>query len=210
MLRIGFKYGVGVICITLLSSCFKSKQSPGYEYMPDMYRSEAFRPGEPNPNFPDSTTNQMPVAGTIAHSFDRTKIMNNMPYPYPDNEEGRARAGAELRNPLNRTEQNLAEGKRLFGLYCEVCHGANGLGDGPITGISPVLKPFEYNSENLRNAPEGQLFHATQFGKNNMGSYATQLSVEQRWKVVMYVQELQKYTVAESKKASSDSISNTP
>jgi mono/diheme cytochrome c family protein len=192
-----------VLAGALLVSCTKDKNSPGYEFMPDMYYSPAYKPGEANPNFADGKTNQNPVAGTIAYSEDSTKRMNFMPYPYDDSPEGRAAAYANLRNPLPKTMENLAEGERLYTIFCAPCHGTQGKGDGSVVKVLLAkdnygLQPPAYDSEQLRDITEGQIYHAMQWGKNNMGSYASQLSAEERWKVAMYVQTLQKPAVADS------------
>jgi len=182
----------------VLTSCVKNdKNSPGFEYMPDMYRTEAYMAGEGNPLFADSMTNRLPVEGTIPFSFDRTRMMNVMPYSFPNSAGGRDSAIAFLKNPLQRTDENVAEGKRLFDIYCAVCHGKTGAGDGSVVKILLAkenygLQPPAYNSDQLKNATEGQIFHVMQYGKGNMGSYASQLSVEERWKVVFHVQDLQK------------------
>lgn len=189
---------IGLAAVGLLfTSCHKDKNSPGYEFMPDMYRSPAYRPGESNPNFANGLTNQEPVPGTIAHSFDQKGMINTMPYPYSNSNQGRDSAAAFLKNPLESTASALAEGKRLFNVYCAVCHGLEGQGDGSVVSVLIAkdnygLKPPAFNSDQLKGISEGQIFHATEFGKNNMGSYSSQLSAYERWQVVMYVQELQR------------------
>lgn len=188
--------GIAVVSL-LLSSCFKDKNSPGFEYMPDMYYSPAYKPGEKNPIFADGKTNQNPVDGTIAHSFDRSKMINFMPYPYTNSASGRDSAIAFLKNPLEASEENLAEGKRLYEVFCIACHGKDGQGDGSVVKVLLAkenygLQPPAYNSDQLKDITEGQIYHAMQYGKGNMGSYASQLSAYERWQIVLYVQQLQK------------------
>lgn len=201
----------GVIAASLLA-CTKDKNSPGYEFMPDMYNSPAYKAGEENPVFGDGKTNQNPVSGTIAYADDETQRINYLPYPYDDTPEGRDAAYANLRNPLPKSAENLAEGERLYGIYCAVCHGAKGQGDGPVVKVLIAkdnygLQPNPYNSEQLRDISEGQIFHAMQWGKNNMGSYASQLTPVERWKIVMYVQTLQKPAESEAE-ASTETAEN--
>ena len=52
-------------------------------------------------------------------------------------------------------------------------------------------KPPAYNSDQLKNLPEGKMYHTIQWGKNMMGSHASQLTPTQRWKIIMYVITLQ-------------------
>ena len=65
-------YVSGFVLCTLyfvLSSCNNVPNSPGWEYMPDMYRSSSYETNSGNPNFTDSMTNRQPVAGTISQGW---------------------------------------------------------------------------------------------------------------------------------------------
>lgn len=188
--------GIAIIAAVFTSCVPHDPNGPGYEFMPDMYRSSSYKAGEDNPVFSNGLTNQEPVTGTISHSFDRSKIVNVMPYPFANTPSGRDSAIAFLKNPLQRTDENVEEGKRLFEIYCAVCHGKTGAGDGSVVKILLAkenygLQPPAYNSDQLKNATEGQIFHAMQYGKGNMGPYTSQLTAEERWKIVFHVQDLQ-------------------
>jgi mono/diheme cytochrome c family protein len=184
-------YILPVAAAIAVSSCNHDSKSPGYEYMPDMYNAVGYEANSANPNFKDSITEQQPVAGTIARGNDIYAAIDRMPYPYEDSPEGYEAAGLNLRNPLERSDANMTEGKRLYENYCTHCHGAKGMGDGlVVTHNGP--KPPAYNSDALKDLPEGKAFHTTQFGKNMMGSHASQLTASQRWKIIMYLQTMQK------------------
>jgi mono/diheme cytochrome c family protein len=182
---------------TGLFSCIKTDpNSPGYEYMPDMYYSIAYRPGEANPNFADGKTNQPPVNGTVAQSKDSLGLINFGAFPYANTPEGREKAILESKNPLGRSAYHLAEGERLYNVYCIACHGKEGKGDGTVVKVLLAkenygLQPPAYSSEQLKNISEGQIFYAMHFGKGNMGSYASQLSAVERWQITRFVQTLQ-------------------
>jgi mono/diheme cytochrome c family protein len=163
--------------------------------MPDMYRSPSYETYSANPNFADSATAQQPVAGTIARGNGVYSDFDMMPYPYPNSIEGYEAAGAELKNPFEKTELNLAQGKLYYENYCDHCHGSTGMGDGLVAQHNGP-KPPAYNSDQLKDLPEGKMYHSIQFGKNMMGSHASQLTPTQRWKIIMYVQTLQKPAVA--------------
>jgi mono/diheme cytochrome c family protein len=172
-------------CVAIVfSACEKhDKNSPGIEFMPDMYRSPSL---ETNMAYVDMNTgdtleaNRMPVAGTIARGF--------LPYPYPATLEGYEAAGANLRNPLQSTDANLKEGEELYGKFCVHCHGAGGEADGKVAAklLSP---PPAYST--LKNLSEGKMFHTITHGKGLMGAHAPLLSTEERWKVILYIQKLQ-------------------
>jgi len=192
-----------------LSSCNDDPKSPGYEYMPDMYRSPDYETNSMNPLFADSSTNRQPVAGTIARGNAIYTDFDRLPYPYENTPEGYEAAGKELHNPLEKTEINMAEGKRLYTNYCIHCHGEKGMGDGLVAQHNGP-KPPAYSSEQLKNLPEGKMFHTTQFGKNMMGQHASQLTASQRWKVIMYVQTLQNSGSAASPDSSKAKLAETP
>src|SRR5262249_1477649 len=92
------------------------------------------------------------------------------------------------------------EGKRLYENYCIHCHGEKGGGDGLVTQHNGP-KPPAYYSDQLKDLPEGKAFHTTEYGKNMMGSHASQLLASQRWKIIMYVQTLQHQGVSGGGKA---------
>lgn len=196
----------------LLSSCYKAKNSPGWEYMgqTDMYRSPSYKAYENNPVFSNGLTMQGQVDGTVPHSFDREKMINYMPFNYSNTLAGRDSAIAYLKNPLAKNEVNMKNGEYLFGIYCATCHGKTGKGDGPVVKLlekrdNMGLLPPAYDSDQLKGATEGQIFYATQYGKGNMGPYAPLLSAHERWQVVMFVQTLQG-GVKDSTSAPTDSL----
>jgi mono/diheme cytochrome c family protein len=200
-------YIIPVTVILQLSSCaYDDMKKPGYEYMPDMYRSPSYETYSENPNFSDSMTARQPVAGTIARGDAIYTDYDRLPYPYANTPEGYEEAGVKLHNPIEKTPDNMAEGKRLYENYCTHCHGATGQGDGLVVQFNGP-KPPAYNSDALKNLPEGKMFHTTQWGKNMMGSHASQLTPTQRWKVIMYVQTLQSPASQTASTAKADSVS---
>lgn len=184
-------FGLFVGAAFIVSSCSKDPQSPGYEYMPDMYRSVGYEAYQPNANFANGTNAQVPVDGSVPYQTDRSKILNVLPYPYANTPEGYA-AAAGLKNPIPFSDAVLKEGEVLFTNMCSHCHGAKGMGDGKIPQKQPALTPPAYNSDQLKNLPEGQIFHSITWGKGMMGPHQYQISKIDRWKLVHYVQSLQK------------------
>jgi mono/diheme cytochrome c family protein len=179
-------FGVSVV----VTSCNEDPRHPGYEFMPDMYRSPSYETYSLNPNFKDSMTARRPVMGTIPRD------PNYVPYLYPNTPEGYEAAGKELKNPLEKSEVNMAEGKRLYENFCTHCHGAEGKADGLVVTNGGFPPPPAYTSAQLKDLPEGKMFHSVTYGKNLMGSHASQLDYNQRWKIIMYVQTLQKMEAA--------------
>jgi mono/diheme cytochrome c family protein len=176
-------------CVTIgFTSCSKhDENSPGVEFMPDMYRSPSLEANlakvvqNEDGTFDTIIANRKPVAGTIPRGY--------MPYAYANTTEGYEAAGANLRNPFAKNEANLKEGEVLYGKFCVHCHGAGGEGDGLVGGKLPGAPP-SYKTV-LKTLPEGKIFHSMTYGKGLMGSHAGQLTQEERWKLVLYVQKLQ-------------------
>jgi mono/diheme cytochrome c family protein len=134
----------------------------------------------------------LPVKGSVSRGY--------IPYAYSDTPEGYEQAGTYLHNPLGDREKNEKEGEVLYGKFCIHCHGAAGGGDGKVAQKLPGAPPA-YNGT-LKNLPEGKIFHSITYGKNLMGAHASQLTQEERWKLVYYVQKLQgpKETTTDSTK----------
>ncbi len=163
----------------VLAGCGATSEQRAYEYMPDMARSPSYKAFAPNLATRDGLTLQHPVAGTIPRGYHV--------FHYGPGEEEAARAGRELQDPYRATPRTLEEGKALFQTYCLVCHGEQGKGDGPISGKIPT--PPSYVSERLMQFPPGRIFHVVTLGTGigKMPSYAAQLSMDERWKIVTYV-----------------------
>lgn len=175
-----------VLLFASLTSCGKKDEnSPGVEFMPDMYRSPSLEYYGTHTIDGDTANNAMlPVKGTVARGY--------MPYGYTDSPEGYEAAGLNLKNPLASSNRETweKEGEVLYGKFCIHCHGATGAGDGKVGAKLPGPPPA-YNSGAIKNLPEGKIFHSITYGKNSMGSHASQLTAEERWKLVYYVQKLQ-------------------
>ena len=92
--------------------------------------------------------------------------------------------------PLPVTKELIDRGQDRFNIYCIVCHGPVGRGDGMVVrrGFSP---PPTYHDDRLRNAPVGHFFDVITNGWGKMNSYATQVSVQDRWAIVAYIRALQ-------------------
>lgn len=189
--------------MAMLASCKSDPNSPGVEYMPDMYRSpamEAYVDFGQDPYYftEDSAKMQRmrqsarkPAKGTIPFSKDPSKVGFNMPYPYPGTLEGYEQAGAELKSPLPMTQAVVDQGKIHYDKFCVHCHGAKGEGDGGVVVNGNYPVPPSYLAA-LKDLPEGKIFHSLVYGKNvAMGSHASQLNKEERWEVTRYVQYLQ-------------------
>jgi mono/diheme cytochrome c family protein len=92
--------------------------------------------------------------------------------------------------PLPVTQELLNRGEERYKVFCIVCHGPNGAGDGMIArrGFQGVKS---YHTDELRNAPVGHFYDVITNGWGRMNGYAAQIPVYDRWAIVAYVRALQ-------------------
>jgi hypothetical protein len=91
---------------------------------------------------------------------------------------------------LPENEINLLEGERLFNIYCVYCHGADGAGNGVLVSNGKFPPPPSFSGP-LKDLPIGKAYWTVVYGKNLMGSHASQILPDDRWRILMHVQRLQ-------------------
>ncbi len=196
--------------ITVLSaalvivSCSDVKRTPGKVYMPDMAYSRAYESYADHSNLAEKgiNYNNMPVAGTISREED-------MPFSVAKDEgtdTSHYAASKAVKNPLDSlSAKDAAEAERLYLINCGICHGTKLDGNGPLYkgGDGPyAAKPATLVGDAKYEAmPEGQMFYSVAYGKNLMGSYASQLSRKQRWMVIKYIKNKQQASKAKASAA---------
>lgn len=165
----------------IVTSCF-NKSRPNYQYFPDMYEDWAYDTYGEYSIFPDNQEAQGPAEGTINRGWE--------PFEYAENMDGRKAAADSLKNPLSFTEANVENGKKIYDIYCAICHGAQGDGNGPLAAREKIMGIPGFDDPN-RNLTEGDIYWVVYYGLNNMGSYASQTTTKERWQLIHYVQTLQ-------------------
>ncbi|GGG54466.1 cytochrome c [Croceivirga lutea] len=179
-----FKYSMVLALVVLASSCF-DKNSPNYQYMPNMYESvgyEAYE-GVETPLFPEGTEALVPPTGTVSREW--------LPYEYDNTLEGKELARIQP-SPLDsiKRDEDLVKGAELYAIYCAICHGVKGDGQGTLVKNEKILGVPSYNDA-ARNITVGSTYHTIYYGLNSMGSYASQFaSEEEMWQVSEYVIKL--------------------
>lgn len=195
---------LAVGAVVLLAGCTRHPDSPGLEYMPDMYRSPAIEAyvdygqdpyyvGEEKAREQRETPSaRLPVQGTIPFAKNEEDAAYNFPFPFEDTQADYERAGRELHSPIPMTQAVVDQGKELYDIFCLHCHGKTGQGDGPVVNNGNYPPPPPYDGHQLKDLPEGQIFHAITYGRNiAMGAHASQLNKQERWLLTRYVQYLQ-------------------
>jgi hypothetical protein len=146
-----------------------------------MTYSRAYDAYTSNPNFADSQTSRLPVAGAIArgHLYDHLT-------------EGDTTAYKTYTTSMRFNADELKEGGRLFNIYCAICHGANLDGQGPLFASGKFASmPANFKDPKYLHMPVGQMYAAAKYGKNMMGAYASQLDIKQRWMAIAYIKKTQ-------------------
>lgn len=172
------KIFVVALLIGSVYSC-NDESAPNYQFFPNMYESPSYETYMAYEIFPGEQSAMLPVDGTVARGFSL--------YDYENTNDGFEKAKAELMSPLDSSQVDFVRGKELYDIYCGICHGTKGKGQGNLVKREKILGIPSYAD---REVTDGSIYHVIYFGKNAMGSYANQLNEEERWQVTAYVQKL--------------------
>jgi mono/diheme cytochrome c family protein len=96
--------------------------------------------------------------------------------------------------------ETMARGKQRFDIYCAVCHGTTGAGDGMVNKRAMSLNALQkanwtsaksLHDHTVINQPVGRIFDTISNGRGTMGPYKSQITVADRWAIVLYIKALQ-------------------
>jgi mono/diheme cytochrome c family protein len=179
-------YSVFILTATLMVSCGNEySRKPGRVYAPDMVYSRAvdYYNTTEKITAEKGVYNKMPAAHSIARE-----------QPLPDHigENDSVLSKAQTCS-YELVAKDVEEGKRLYMIYCGICHGTALDGNGPLysSGKFAAMPANLKSGEKYLKMSQGQIYHAIVYGKNSMGSYASQLDTKQRWLVVSYIKKIQ-------------------
>jgi len=194
---------VFIFSVVFVTSCSDVRRNPGRVYMPDMAYSRALetyaRPDSARFTNDPSELGEgkiyytaLPVTGTMARG-------DELPFPFPMDKPGDTTnyvASEQYANPLpSLTEPQMNEAERLYLVNCAICHGMKLDGNGPL--YKDGNGPFASKPATLVGDPryeamrDGQMFYSITYGKNAMGSYASQITSKQRWMIIHYIKAQQ-------------------
>jgi mono/diheme cytochrome c family protein len=201
--RSAFCLLLSVYCLLFSSGCRRDMQD-----QPKMkpYRSTTF--------FGDGLSARPLIEGTIPRGYLRadtafytgkkSKLLNGTPAPSPtpagpkptaSAPGGAAQTAASYPDdvetfPFPITEEIVTRGRERYNIYCSVCHGLTGDGDGMIVRRG-FRRAASFHDDRLRQAPVGHYFDAITNGWGAMPSYAAQITAQDRWAIIAYVRALQ-------------------
>lgn len=188
----------GVVAAVLISGCRFNNRSAGYYYMPDMTYSRAYETyaeldssrftNDPAQAGGKIYYDRSPVAGSIA----RGEVSSFLLPMDKGADTANYIASKSIPNPLPAlSAADSVEAARLYLVNCGICHGDKLDGNGPLynNGDGPYgAKPRNLVSDPYSLVmPDGQMFYSVTYGKNAMGSYASQLTTKQRWMIIHFV-----------------------
>lgn len=149
------------------------------------------------------------VRGKNAANAVAAPINPNAPFYYANTEDERIRCEKEMvQNPFPITKEGLDRAKPLYNIYCGICHGEKGDGQGWLVTMPDSKYPAQPRNliaDDLTSAGNGRYYFGIMYGKNLMGAYAEKLNYEERWQVIHYIRYLQ----AQNKKLEYSETANT-
>jgi mono/diheme cytochrome c family protein len=148
------------------------------------------------------------VRGKNAPNAIAAPVNGEAPFYYENTEDERLRCEQEMiQNPFPITKEGLDRAKPLYDIYCGICHGPKGDGQGTLLAATDKYpaQPKNLLGDDMIAAGNGRFYFGMIYGKNVMGGYSDKLSFEERWQVLHYVRSLQ----AKSKSLEYSETTNT-
>lgn len=176
----------------------KFRDTP-YRLFPDMEVNDKLKSQKPSEFFADGVGSRPRVPGTIVHGADDSIY----PVEFGEGRDGYYYDGKfgdfygtgmpdELKLTTDDAEAFLNRGQERYGIYCAVCHGEAGDGNG-VTSKYGIAGIANLHAPNFSAAeyPDGQLYDVITNGKGNMGAYKANIPVRDRWAIVAYIRAMQ-------------------
>lgn len=193
--RFACKLPLLLIALLLVSGCRR-----------DMQDQPKMKPFRGTTFFGDGLSSRQPIDGTIPRGFLRKDatyftgkktglVTQGQPAQV---QQGQAAQAAQVDSfpddiedfPFPVTKEIVQRGRERYDIFCSVCHGLTGNGDGMIVRRG-FRRAASFNDDRLRQAPVGHFFDAITNGWGAMPSYASQIPVQDRWAIIAYIRALQ-------------------
>jgi mono/diheme cytochrome c family protein len=191
------------VLVSAMTACGDKHNDTGTEFAPNMYHSVAYEPmsqsqGDTNTINPYGMNMRVPVKGTVPRrdygkadgDTVATKLREMDLVSRNISKDDMASSEAMLTNPFPNNKANIEKGKEQYERFCQHCHGEAGKGDGLVAKIYAGVPV--YSSDALKDVNDGHIYHTITHGKGRMWAHGSQITSADRWKIVMYVHELQK------------------
>ncbi len=214
LIKLGRLTGIALAAAALavLPACRGDRsKNPPRQFLPDMDDSPKWNPQSQSDFFADGRTMRQPVQGTVPFGrfdFDPSQTWaQSLPAAFSDHRKdllkvdssfyfGRDEAGEVVdRIPVAVTSDLLALGQERFNIFCSVCHGYYGNGQGTV-GVRWMNLPANFHDDKYKDrsaetGKDGHLFEVVRNGFNTMPGYAHAISESEAWAIVGYIRTLQ-------------------
>jgi mono/diheme cytochrome c family protein len=147
-----------------------------------LFNQQKLKPLRPSALWDDGSSARPLPAGTIPRGF----LREDRAYFAAQGPDGKF----VVEIPVKVTKELLLRGQERFDIFCSPCHGRTGDGLGMIVQRG-FKRPTSFHAERLRNERIGYFFDVMTNGFVQMSSYASQVSVDDRWAIAAYVRTLQ-------------------
>lgn len=198
------RYFWGIFFVVIAGTCailgfrgMRSTKPPLYIF-PDMDYQAKYLPQAENSFFQDHRNDRPLVPGVVARGqgWEIARVFSAdyayLPADHPELYTGKDAKGAWVKGfPLPITHELVQKGQQKFTIFCKVCHGAIGDGNGITKQYGMAATP-SYHDDRLRTMPEGEIFNTITHGKNTMYPYGDKLEPEERWAIIAYLRCLQR------------------
>lgn len=179
-----------------------TSEKPRLHGWQDMDNQPRFKAQQENPLYADGRAMRPPVPGTVARGESFLDV--HLYQGRVADSSGKLAWAQSFPDDVKVNGEFLARGKDRYEIYCSMCHGYAGQGDGMVhkrvqqrqqagvAGFEAWAAPASYHTEIVKAQPVGQLYNTITNGKNNMAGYRAQIPVEDRWAITAYVKALQR------------------
>jgi mono/diheme cytochrome c family protein len=205
MLR--FSFGVliiaGVVALGFAGFRGQKTELTHVEWFNDMAHQPKFQPQHRNNLFADGRSERMPVPGTVPIGFtlegrydqvggsNKFGTFTGQPDYYHTGRMGNVYGDGIPEQLAAGGVEFLKRGQERYDIYCAICHGKAGAGDGTVKGFG-LMTIASLLTDPMVQQPDGKIYNTITHGRSTMGAYGPVITVEDRWAIVAYVRALQK------------------
>ena len=174
-------HALTALAIVLMSggvACWEQWSEAWFPQMKWQKATQAFE----RVQFQDQVEPFMPPEGAVAIDAEAPVVSQYDP------------AADALVNPTAPTDfRSLGRGADLYKTYCDTCHGAAGMGDGPVSMTGSKRGPFAgvFPLVTATGRSDGYIYNLIRGGGARMPGYQ-RIPSEDRWHIVNYVRHLQR------------------
>lgn len=188
MMKRPFLWIASLLVVTAMSAGCRGQISdkPPVHIVPDMDWQNRYDPLEASPFFEDGRAARPPVEGTVAQGLRHL----DDPLAFDAYYKGKKGDGWVAVSPVTPSHEDFERGQERYDIYCAVCHDRAGAGNGIVVKRG-FPRPINL-ADRVGDMSDGEIFNVITEGVRNMPSYAHQVSVEDRWRIVAWLRVLEK------------------